>query len=52
MSNADEQIKLAMADLTVGDLGTGGKLRPEQADTFFRRLWILQPYSVKFVQYR
>lgn len=27
-----------MADLTVSDLGTGGKLRPEQADTFFRKV--------------
>jgi hypothetical protein len=35
MSNIDEMLKIAMADLTVGDLGVGGKLRPEQADSFF-----------------
>ncbi len=38
MSHVDEQIKLALSDLTVSDLGTGGKLRPEQADTFFRKV--------------
>lgn len=38
MPIADEQIKLAMADLTVSDLGVGGKLRPEQADTFFQKI--------------
>lgn len=37
-TNADELIKIAMADLTVSDLGTGGKLRPEQADTFYRKV--------------
>lgn len=38
MSNVDELVQVALADLTVSDLGTGGKLRPEQSDKFFRKV--------------
>ena len=37
--NVEEQIDLAMADLTVGTVDAGGgKMRPEQSNTFYQKL--------------